>query len=211
MRRWHHQLTHLHIHTDWSRNVSWKFANFQNFITSLFFNRFSSDFHCYVQTMFTLSSEIKLDQLRTSPLIINLFSILLDSWNFNFWICKGELLLLTGVDWHILYNLSTSAMVCVCAITTGQSLFSSLNYDQPQLHKSNDWYNILLCTSKCTEQYFCFTYLDSDQFLYQFIYFCDWPHNHADCKYDSQMYFCGYKQKNCWHNHIKFVFCINMF
>ena len=49
VRRWHHQLTHLHIHTDWSRNVSWKFAKLQNFITSLFFNRFSSGFHCSVQ------------------------------------------------------------------------------------------------------------------------------------------------------------------
>ena len=68
MRRWHHQLTHLHIHTDWSRNVSWNFAKLQNFITSLFFNRFSSGFSLFCSENFTLSSEIKLDQLRTSPL-----------------------------------------------------------------------------------------------------------------------------------------------
>ena len=49
VRRWHHQLTHLHIHTDWSRNVSWKFVKLQNVITSLFFSRFSSGFHCFVQ------------------------------------------------------------------------------------------------------------------------------------------------------------------
>ena len=49
VRRWHHQLAHLHIHSDWSRTVSWKFAKFQNFITSLFFNQFSSGFHCFVQ------------------------------------------------------------------------------------------------------------------------------------------------------------------
>ena len=45
VRWWHHQLTHLHIPTDWSRSVSWKFAKLQSVITSLFFNRFSSGFH----------------------------------------------------------------------------------------------------------------------------------------------------------------------
>ena len=48
VRRWHHQLTHLHIHIDWSRNVLWKFAKLESVITSLFFNRFSSGFHCFV-------------------------------------------------------------------------------------------------------------------------------------------------------------------
>ena len=48
VRRWHHHLTHLHIHIDWSRNVSWKFAKLQSVITSLFFNRFSSGYYCYV-------------------------------------------------------------------------------------------------------------------------------------------------------------------
>ena len=48
VRRWHHQLTHLHIHIDWSRNVSWKFEKIQSVITSLFFNRFSSGFHYVV-------------------------------------------------------------------------------------------------------------------------------------------------------------------
>ena len=45
VRRWHHQLAHLHIHTDWSRSFSWKFAKLQSVITSLFFIRFSSGFH----------------------------------------------------------------------------------------------------------------------------------------------------------------------
>ena len=84
--RWHHQLTHLHIHTDWSRNVSWKFAKLQNFITSLFFNRFSSGFHCSVQKNFTLSSEIKLDQLRTSPLSIFFPSHISFSPSFPSWL-----------------------------------------------------------------------------------------------------------------------------
>ena len=46
---WHYQLTHLHIHIDVSRNVSWKFAKLESVITSLFVNRFSSSFHCFVQ------------------------------------------------------------------------------------------------------------------------------------------------------------------
>ena len=46
VRRWHHQLAHLH--TNWSRNVSWKFAKLQSVTTFLFFNRFSSGFHCFI-------------------------------------------------------------------------------------------------------------------------------------------------------------------
>ena len=53
----------------WSRNVSWKFAKLQSVITSLFFNRLSSGFHCFVQFFYTLSSEIKLNHFRTSPLM----------------------------------------------------------------------------------------------------------------------------------------------
>ena len=68
VRRWHHQLTHLHIHIDWSRNVLWKLAKFQSVITSLFVNQFSSGFHCFVQILFTLSSEIKLNLFWSSPL-----------------------------------------------------------------------------------------------------------------------------------------------
>ena len=68
VRRWHHQLTHLHIHTDWSRNVSWKFAKLESVITSLFFQPIFIRFSLFCSENFTLSSEIKLDQLRTSPL-----------------------------------------------------------------------------------------------------------------------------------------------
>ena len=45
MRGWHHQLTHLNIHKDWSRNVFWKNVKFQNVTTSLFLIRFSSFLH----------------------------------------------------------------------------------------------------------------------------------------------------------------------
>ena len=41
VRRWHHQLTHLNIHKDWSRNVFRKNVKFQNVTTSLFL----IDFH----------------------------------------------------------------------------------------------------------------------------------------------------------------------
>ena len=47
VRLWHHQLTHLYIYIDISRNVSWKFVKLH--ITSLFFNRFSSSYHCFVK------------------------------------------------------------------------------------------------------------------------------------------------------------------
>ena len=68
VRQWHHQLAHLHIHIDWSRNVLWKLVKFQSVITSLFFNQISSGFHCFVQKFVTLSSEIKLNLFRSSPL-----------------------------------------------------------------------------------------------------------------------------------------------
>ena len=41
VRRWHHQLSHLNIHKDWSRNVFRKNLKFQNVTTSLFLIRFS--------------------------------------------------------------------------------------------------------------------------------------------------------------------------
>ena len=66
--RWHHQLTHLHIHIDWSRNVSWKFARLQSVITSLLFNRFSSGFPLFCSIFLTLSYEIKLNLFWISSL-----------------------------------------------------------------------------------------------------------------------------------------------
>ena len=68
VRWWHHQLTHLHIHIDWSRNVLWKFAKLQNVITSIFFNRFSSDFHYYVWIFLFVFLKFKLNLFRISPL-----------------------------------------------------------------------------------------------------------------------------------------------
>ena len=49
MRRWHHQLTHLHININCSRYVPLKNHKIQNFISSLIFIRFTSNFHCSVQ------------------------------------------------------------------------------------------------------------------------------------------------------------------
>ena len=64
VRWWHHQLTHLHIH---NRLVKKCFCE-KSVITSLFFYRFSSSFHCYFWIFFTLSSEIKLNLLWSSSL-----------------------------------------------------------------------------------------------------------------------------------------------
>ena len=69
MRRWHHQLTHLNIHKDWSRNVFRKNVKFQNVTTSLFLIRFSSFLHQSVGKFFTLSFEIMVILDWTSPLI----------------------------------------------------------------------------------------------------------------------------------------------
>ena len=38
--------THFHIHIDYSRNVLLKNTKIKNFISSLFFIRFTSNFHC---------------------------------------------------------------------------------------------------------------------------------------------------------------------
>ena len=68
VRWWHHQLTHFHIHIDWSRNVLWKFVKLQSVITSLFFNQFSSGFHCYVWNFLLFLLKFKLYLFRISPL-----------------------------------------------------------------------------------------------------------------------------------------------
>ena len=78
MRRWCHELTHLHIHIDWSRNVSWKLAKLQSVISSLFFNWFSSGFH-FCLKMFMFSSEIKLNLFRISPLMLLLLGLIMYS------------------------------------------------------------------------------------------------------------------------------------
>ena len=61
VRRWHHQLTHLHIHIDCSRNVSLNFTKIQNFISSLFLIQFTSNFHCSVWIFYSFywSSPLK--------------------------------------------------------------------------------------------------------------------------------------------------------
>ena len=41
VRGWHHQLAHLNIHKDWSRNVFRKNLKCQNVISSLFLIQFS--------------------------------------------------------------------------------------------------------------------------------------------------------------------------
>ena len=70
VRLWHHQLNNFQIHIDVPRNVLWKFAKLQSVITSVFFNRFSSNFQfCLKMCRPTLSSEIKLNVLQISPLI----------------------------------------------------------------------------------------------------------------------------------------------
>ena len=63
----HHQLTHLHIHIDVSRNVSWKFAKLPRVITLFIFQPIFIRFSQFCSIFFTLSSEIKLNLFRISP------------------------------------------------------------------------------------------------------------------------------------------------
>ena len=68
VRRWHHQLAHLHIHSDWSRTVSWKFAKFLNFITSLFSTNFHQVFTVLFRKFLLFLLENKVNLFRITSL-----------------------------------------------------------------------------------------------------------------------------------------------
>ena len=70
VRRWHHHLTHLHIHIDWSRNVSWKICETLKCHNLLIFQPIFIRFSLLCLKFFTLSSEIKLNLLWSSSLIL---------------------------------------------------------------------------------------------------------------------------------------------
>ena len=65
VRRWHHQLAHLHIHSDWSRTVSWKFVKF-----CLIFQPIFIRFSLFCSENVTLSSKIKLNLFRITSLSV---------------------------------------------------------------------------------------------------------------------------------------------
>ena len=58
VRRWHHQLTYLHIHIECSRNVSWKIVKLYNFISCLFFNPIFIKFSLICLKLSILSIEL---------------------------------------------------------------------------------------------------------------------------------------------------------
>ena len=91
VRWWHHQLTHLHIHIDWSRNVLWKFAKLQKYHNFLIFQLISSGFHCYVWKFLLFFLKFKLNLFRISPLISTapfLYNITMS--RFEFFYVKGS-------------------------------------------------------------------------------------------------------------------------
>ena len=51
VRRWDHELTHLHIHIDCSRKVFLKITKIQTVTSSLFFIRFTSNIHCSIRNV----------------------------------------------------------------------------------------------------------------------------------------------------------------
>ena len=71
VRRWDHQLTHVHIHIDCSRNVSKKITEFQNFISSLFFNTIYIKFSLFYSNFHSLYW-LNLNPDRIFPLVIHL-------------------------------------------------------------------------------------------------------------------------------------------
>ena len=67
VRRWHHQLTHLHI-IDWSRNVLWKFAKTWKCHNFLIFQPIFIRFSLFCLKFFTLYSEINSNLFQITPL-----------------------------------------------------------------------------------------------------------------------------------------------
>ena len=81
MRWWHHQLTHLHIHIDWSRNVLWKFAKTSKCHNFLIFQPIFIRFSllCF-KNFYSFFLKFKLNLFRISPLnfipiVINLCTL----------------------------------------------------------------------------------------------------------------------------------------
>ena len=68
VRWWHHQLNHLHIHIDLVKKCFMKICETSKCHNILIFKPIFIRFSLFCSQNFTLSSEIKLDQLRTSPL-----------------------------------------------------------------------------------------------------------------------------------------------
>ena len=68
VRAWHHQLAHLNIHKDWSRNVFRKNVKFQNGLNFLISYPIFIIFAPICREIFTLSFEIMVILDWTSPL-----------------------------------------------------------------------------------------------------------------------------------------------
>ena len=70
MRRWHHQLTHLNIHIDWSRYICFlKICETSECHSFLIFQPVFVRFSLFCSNFFTLSSDIKLNLFWISSLI----------------------------------------------------------------------------------------------------------------------------------------------
>ena len=73
MRVWHHHLTLLNIHKDWSRTVCQKYGKFQNVITSLFLIRFSWFLHHFVGIIFSLFMKGNLARMSSLTVQASIF------------------------------------------------------------------------------------------------------------------------------------------
>ena len=67
----------VHIHTNWSRNVSWNLRNFKVSDNFLIFQPIFIRFSLFYSQIFTPSYEIKLNLFRISPLTNAMYAIIL--------------------------------------------------------------------------------------------------------------------------------------
>ena len=137
VRWWHHQLTHLHIHIDWSRNVLWKFAKLQSDIHNfLIFQPIFIRFSLLCLEIFTLSSEIKINLLWSSSLI-NKILIVLAQIQFA----------IGSLGWQILSRCTVRAPV----FDRHQFFGTSEHYGKTHgsLSKNSGWMNIITLHACC--------------------------------------------------------------
>ena len=152
VRWWHHQLAHLHIHTNWSRNVSWKFAKLQSVITFLFFNQFSSGFHCFIHKFLLFLMKLSLNLFRISPLnskmlympiqmmcvAVSLKHVIARAYFYTFAVCVN------GGKWTVWHELSRSYRF-LPDVTKNYSLISHAcwyaMFRMRYAYKANDYTN----------------------------------------------------------------------
>ena len=148
MRRWDHQLTHLHIHIDCSINVSLKITKIQSFISFLFFIRFTSNCHCSILFFFSFYW-INLNLDRISPLISTI--TVHDHYmavETGYWIIQNDIQIIVEYLWKW--------AVCNRVLIGTQGLVheSEVQCRQPQI-LFLDWHENAKSPKNCNKMFSC--------------------------------------------------------